>query len=99
MPIIRKAVETALKLKDMDKRAWDSLYFGIRKDIAKGIQHGFGAGSIVGTFINDDENPFEDAQIFPPGRKLSKTYKFSKKYSRRSLPRRCRCNKYRRYSY
>ncbi len=75
MPIISQAVKAGIKLSKMDKRAWDKLYFGIRQDIKLGIKHGFGAGSIIGTFIDDASNPFiEDAQV-PVSRNVPKTYK------------------------
>ncbi len=78
LQIAKEGARMAIKLSKYDKRAWDKLYFGIRKDIKLGIKHGFGAGSILGTFINDESNPFiEDA---PPlqQRNGSKANKFSK---------------------
>ncbi len=81
MVIVRKLVETAIKVSRMDKRAWDKLYFGIRTDIKLGIKHGFGAGSILGTFINDESNPFLDetpSRVGPPAYKLKKSnYRFN----------------------
>jgi len=94
MMVVRKLVEAAVKLSKYDKRAWDKLYFGIRKDIKLGIKHGFGAGSALGTFINDESNPFlEDAPtLFTP---KSKTNKFKKGNNRQySSGRYGRHNKY-----
>ncbi len=56
--VIRKLLETGVKLSKYDKQAWDALYFGIRTDIKKGIQTGGGLGTIIGNFLNmndDDE--------------------------------------------
>ncbi len=94
MMVLRKIVDTGVKLARLDKRGWDKLYFGIRQDIKLGIKHGFGAGSIIGDFLsNDSSNPFEDGSI-PGKRPKYAANKFSQKYRRRSVPRRCRCNKY-----
>ena len=53
MMVVRKILDTAVQLSRLDKRGWDKLYFGIRRDIKLGIKHGFGAGSILGDFLND----------------------------------------------
>ncbi len=50
----------------MDKRAWDKLYFGIRRDINLGIRHGLTGGSIVGTFIDEDGTGTNGGQIQKP---------------------------------
>ncbi len=96
--VISKLPGLGAKLLKYDRQAWDKLYFGIRKDISKGIRHGSAIGAGIGSFINDSSNPFtEDAEI-PIQRSRSKTYKFCKKYRRFSKPR-CRCrNKYNSYT-
>ncbi len=90
--VIRKLVDAGIKASRMDKRAWDKLYFGIRKDIKLGIKHGFGAGSILGNFIEDGSTPFDENGIPEKPRYGPKTYQQRQKYYRRRVSR-CRCRK------
>ncbi len=103
MVIVRKAVETAVKLSKYDKLAWDKLYFGIRKDIKLGIKHGFGAGSILGDFIFNQDNPLDNATIFPGnGHAASSKDKTRSRFRggrRRDPNHYCRPNRRNRYSY
>ncbi len=49
--------------------------FKARKEIVAGIRTGLGLGAGLGTFINDESNPFnEDGKI--PQRSKPSTYKF-----------------------
>ncbi len=101
MPIIGKIVNTGVALARLDKRGWDKLYFGIRKDIKLGIKHGFGAGSIIGEFINSGSIFSGDASIpfqspsgsFPKARGGQAKFRY-RRYRRKSnfsQSRRCTC--------
>ncbi len=81
MPLIGQAVKAGVKLSKFDKRAWDSLYFGIRRDIKLGIKHGFGIGTTIGSFLSDGTNPFDDGTNVPSGK-----YNQFKKGNRRFRP-------------
>lgn len=80
--VIAKLGGTAIKLSRLDKRAWDALYFGIRKDIKYGIRTGFGLGGVIGSFIDDGSTPFDDQYGSIPFKSSKKTYQFNKKYRR-----------------
>ncbi len=94
--VLNKIIQGGVALSKLDKKGWDKLYFGIRADIKLGIKHGFGAGSIIGDLLNDRTDPFVEDGIPEKPRYGSKTYKFSKKYSRRRVSR-CRCRNNNRY--
>ncbi len=96
--VLKKIFDTAVKLSKYDDKAWDALYFGIRKDIAKGIRTGGGLGTVIGEFFRDESSPYDDTNGSVPGKRNgTKAYKFRQKYSRRRVSR-CNCRpKYRRY--
>ncbi len=50
--------------------------FKSKREIVAGIRTGLGLGAAIGSFINDQNNPFEDAKI--PSRDVAPPYKFSK---------------------
>ncbi len=102
--VLRKLVDTAVQLSRLDKKGWDKLYFGIRRDIKLGIKHGFGGGSIVGSFIEDDGGGTdEDGKIQQqtPSGKFNKTHSGYPRWPYRQYSGRrrvnCRCRQYRKY--
>jgi len=78
--VAKKIFETAVKLSKYDKKAWDSLYFGIRKDISEGIYTGFGLGTVIGGLIEDWQGSGNDASL-PPD--VQTPYRFNQKGRRR----------------
>ncbi len=99
MPIIGKAVSAAYKLSKYDSKAWDKLYFGIRSDIKQGIRTGFGVGGAIGSFINDESNPFDEDGKIPNASSNSYKKGNSRQYSSRGRRRykynrnSCNCRK------
>ncbi len=80
--------------------------FKKRREIVAGIRTGLGLGAGIGSFINNESSPFDNAQV--PF--VQKTNKFRQKYNRRNFSRgssrynnrrntRCRCKQLRRRSY
>jgi len=75
--VIRKLVDTAIKLSRYDSKAWDALYFGVRSDIKQGIRTGFGLGTVLGSFIDDMSSPYDTGSIQekPPSNKFRQKYR------------------------
>ncbi len=105
--VLRKLVETAVKISKYDKKAWDKLYFGIREDIKLGVRHGLGGGSVVGTFINEGVEgpnagtiPFKNVhETYKPNKTRSgRSNKYSSKYTNSCRPVKRRGQSYSRYS-
>ncbi len=91
-----------------DKKYWDKLYFGIRRDINLGIRHGLAAGSAIGSLIPDEgKGPYGGSQLSTPSKpdQTRKRYSTSttgkRKFKRTNRTgRRCSCaSKYRRGVY
>ncbi len=81
--VISKAIQFGFKASRFDKKAWDALYFGIRRDIKLGIKHGFGLGSFVGTFIDEDGTGVDGGIQKNVGFTSDKSYKTRSRFSDR----------------
>ncbi len=69
--VLQKFIQIGTKLAKYDAKAWDKLYFGIRKDIKLGIRTGGAIGGAIGSLL-DDETTFLDDGISSPNEYVSK---------------------------
>ncbi len=75
----RIASRTAIKIITSEGAILGKAWWGFKakREIVAGIRTGLGLGAAIGSFINDESNPFnEDAKI--PSRDVAPPYKFSK---------------------
>ncbi len=86
---VAKAVfTTAVRYNRYESKLFQRAYQGVPKSISRGARHGYVAGSVLGSFINQENDGTDDndnglPQKIPKFNQARKLYKTRDRYSRR----------------